>query len=217
MYLAGTRLNHSAKATLLGKEERGERREVRDGGGGSEDILVPRVRHERLPDAPSLPSPLPPLPHPLPGAHGLPSPPLPKRRRIPLFDLLFQDALLLLSPKPLPSLPSLSVTPSLLSALDPAGLVLCAVCRDHIRLLDQANQLPCTHLFHAHCITPWLHLHASCPLCRLRLHPPHHSPVSDLRSQLIARLSDLTDHDFYGLRTTLTHIASRLPLSQPPL
>ncbi|BAU02406.1 hypothetical protein VIGAN_11192900 [Vigna angularis var. angularis] len=91
-----------------------------------------------------------------------------------LFSVVFHDALLLLSPKPLPAkpypLPSVNVTPSLLPALDPNGIVFCAVCKDQISLFDaEAKQLPCKHLYHAGCITPWLDLHASCPLCRLCL------------------------------------------------
>ncbi|KAG2408283.1 hypothetical protein LR48_Vigan01g222400 [Vigna angularis] len=92
----------------------------------------------------------------------------------PFFGVVFHDALLLLSPKPLPAkpcpFPSVNVTPSLLSALDPNGVVFCTVCKDQISLFDaEAKQLPYKHLYHASCITPWLDLHASCPLSRLRL------------------------------------------------
>ncbi|XP_020223718.1 E3 ubiquitin-protein ligase RNF181 [Cajanus cajan] len=147
----------------------------------------------------------------------------------PLFDVVFQDALLLLSPKPLPSkpppIPSISVTASLLSELDPNGVVLCAVCKEPMGLEAEAKQLPCKHLYHADCITPWLRLHASCPLCRFRLHEDHqplqdhdhdedNAVVTEIRRDLIARLTDLTEDDFFGLRTTLSHIASRHALIQ---
>ncbi|TKY49504.1 E3 ubiquitin-protein ligase RING [Spatholobus suberectus] len=137
----------------------------------------------------------------------------------PLFDVVFQDALLLLSPaprplpsKPRPTLPSVPVTPSLLSGLDPNGVVLCAVCKDQIALGAEAKQLPCKHLYHADCITPWLELHASCPLCRFRLEEEEEEGdgvMTEISSELIARLTELTEEDFYGLRTTLGHIASR--------
>lgn len=134
----------------------------------------------------------------------------------PLFDVVFQDALLLLSPNPNPKpppLPSLHVTPSLLHDLDPDGVVLCAVCKDQITLHALAKQLPCKHLYHADCITPWLDLHASCPLCRFRLEEEEeqqdHAVMTEIRTELIARLTELTEEDFYGLRTTLNHIASR--------
>ncbi|KAG4950555.1 hypothetical protein AAZX31_15G250400 [Glycine max] len=146
-----------------------------------------------------------------------------------LFDVVFQDALLLLNPnpnpnpKPLPSkplpLPSLHVTPSLLSSLDPNGVVLCAVCKDQITLNAQAKQLPCQHLYHSDCITPWIELNSSCPLCRFRLEEEEEeggdadadadAVMTEIRREIIARLTELTEEDFYGLRTTLSHIASR--------
>ncbi|BAT99089.1 hypothetical protein VIGAN_10047200 [Vigna angularis var. angularis] len=58
----------------------------------------------------------------------------------PLFDLILQDALLLISPKPLPTkrhpFPSVNVTPSVLFTLDPNGFVFFAVCKDQISLFD---------------------------------------------------------------------------------
>ncbi|KAK7271623.1 hypothetical protein RJT34_27675 [Clitoria ternatea] len=134
----------------------------------------------------------------------------------PLFDVVFQDALALLSPSPpqpskTPHVPSTPVTLSLLSDLDPNGVVLCAVCKDQIALHSQAKQLPCKHLYHADCITPWLEIHATCPLCRFRLVEEARvdGVVTEIRTELIARLTELTEDDFYGLRTTLNHIASR--------
>ncbi|XP_027341287.1 E3 ubiquitin-protein ligase RNF181-like [Abrus precatorius] len=134
-----------------------------------------------------------------------------------LFDVVFQDALALLSPRQtLPSktraLPLISVTPALLSDLDPNGVVLCAVCKDQIALHAEAKQLPCKHLYHADCITPWLDLHASCPLCRFQIEDEEEEDdavMTEMRRELIARLTELTEGDFYGLRTTLNHIASR--------
>ncbi|KAG5015813.1 E3 ubiquitin-protein ligase RING1 [Glycine max] len=137
-----------------------------------------------------------------------------------LFDVVFQDALLLLNPpssKPRP-LPSLHFTPSLLSSLDPNGVVRCAVCKDQITPHAEAKQLPCKHLYHSDCITPWLELHASCPLCRFRLEEEDEEGgdgvMTKIRREIIARLTVLTEEDFYGLRTTLNHIASRHALIQ---
>ena len=73
---ASSLLPFSATATTTTTTDGG------DGDGGSENLLVPRVRHERVPDSPTLPSPLPSLPHPLPWTHGLPKPLPRKRRRI---------------------------------------------------------------------------------------------------------------------------------------
>ncbi|XP_017413024.1 uncharacterized protein LOC108324596 [Vigna angularis] len=60
----------------------------------------------------------------------------------PLFDV-FQDTLLLLSSKPLSAkprpLPSVNVTPSLLSVLDLNGVIFFAVCKDQIFLDAKAK------------------------------------------------------------------------------
>uniref|UniRef100_A0A1J3GF64 RING-type E3 ubiquitin transferase n=2 Tax=Noccaea caerulescens TaxID=107243 RepID=A0A1J3GF64_NOCCA len=48
------------------------------------------------------------------------------------------------------------------------GLV-CAVCKELYSLGTETTQLPCLHLYHAHCIVPWLSARNSCPLCRYEL------------------------------------------------
>jgi hypothetical protein len=48
------------------------------------------------------------------------------------------------------------------------GLV-CAVCKELYSLGTETTQLPCLHLYHAHCIVPWLSARNSCPLCRFEL------------------------------------------------
>lgn len=134
-----------------------------------------------------------------------------------LFDVVFQDALALFSP---PSstktravtVPVIAVTPAILSNLDQNGIVLCAVCKDQIAVDAEAKQLPCDHLYHSDCITPWLEIRGSCPLCRFRLTEEEEEEYDDgsaIRRELMVRLSELTEDDFYGLRTTLNHIVSR--------
>lgn len=146
----------------------------------------------------------------------------------PLFDVVFQDALALLSPPPPPpphktraAIPAMPVTHALLSRLDPNGVVFCAVCKDPIAVDAEAKLLPCDHLYHSDCITPWLLLRNSCPLCRFRISEVEEEEeeidddvvdernASAIRRQLMVRLSELTEDDFYGLRITLNHIASR--------
>ncbi|KAG7549064.1 Zinc finger RING-type [Arabidopsis thaliana x Arabidopsis arenosa] len=48
------------------------------------------------------------------------------------------------------------------------GLV-CAICKELFTLSNETTQLPCLHLYHAHCIVPWLSARNSCPLCRYEL------------------------------------------------
>ncbi|CAH8385897.1 unnamed protein product [Eruca vesicaria subsp. sativa] len=45
----------------------------------------------------------------------------------------------------------------------------CAVCKEVFSLGNETLQLPCLHLYHAHCIVPWLSARNSCPLCRYEL------------------------------------------------
>ncbi|CAH2210126.1 jg21406, partial [Pararge aegeria aegeria] len=37
---------------------------------------------------------------------------------------------------------------------------------------ETVTRLECEHFFHQACITPWLELHATCPICRRSLMPP---------------------------------------------
>lgn len=45
----------------------------------------------------------------------------------------------------------------------------CAICKDALVPGTEVNQLPCSHLYHAGCILPWLSTRNSCPLCRYEL------------------------------------------------
>lgn len=45
----------------------------------------------------------------------------------------------------------------------------CAICKDQMFLGTEANQLPCSHIYHSYCIKPWLSVRNSCPLCRFEL------------------------------------------------
>ncbi|XVE90134.1 hypothetical protein DITRI_Ditri20bG0053700 [Diplodiscus trichospermus] len=47
--------------------------------------------------------------------------------------------------------------------------VQCSVCLEDIKIGSEAKEMPCKHKFHGGCITPWLELHSSCPVCRYRL------------------------------------------------
>lgn len=45
----------------------------------------------------------------------------------------------------------------------------CAICMEDFRLHEEAKKLPCKHYFHQPCITEWLKLHGTCPVCRKNL------------------------------------------------
>lgn len=45
----------------------------------------------------------------------------------------------------------------------------CSVCMDDFVLEETVKKLRCEHLFHENCITPWLQMHATCPVCRKTL------------------------------------------------
>lgn len=45
----------------------------------------------------------------------------------------------------------------------------CAICMEDFNLHEEAKKLPCKHYFHEPCISEWLKLHGTCPVCRKNL------------------------------------------------
>lgn len=43
----------------------------------------------------------------------------------------------------------------------------CTICLETLKQGDEVKKLPCGHVFHAACVTPWLmKRRAVCPVCR---------------------------------------------------
>ncbi|CAF96193.1 unnamed protein product, partial [Tetraodon nigroviridis] len=45
----------------------------------------------------------------------------------------------------------------------------CAVCIEGYRPNDVVRILPCRHVFHKHCVDPWLQEHRTCPMCKMNI------------------------------------------------
>ncbi|KAK4352901.1 hypothetical protein RND71_028419 [Anisodus tanguticus] len=45
----------------------------------------------------------------------------------------------------------------------------CTVCMERFESSIGAKQVTCGHVFHSHCLTNWLSLHNTCPLCRFQV------------------------------------------------
>jgi len=46
---------------------------------------------------------------------------------------------------------------------------MCPVCQDELKIKQDVVEMPCKHIYHPHCLEPWLKLHNSCPTCRYEL------------------------------------------------
>ncbi|KAG8014706.1 hypothetical protein GBF38_003313 [Nibea albiflora] len=45
----------------------------------------------------------------------------------------------------------------------------CAVCIESYKPNDVIRILPCRHVFHKHCVDPWLQDHRTCPMCKMNI------------------------------------------------
>ncbi|GAA6016096.1 hypothetical protein JCM10207_004442 [Rhodosporidiobolus poonsookiae] len=90
-----------------------------------------------------------------------------------LLNDLMEQAAGRAGPQPAPDdmiekLPRIQITQDL---LDHDTITTCAVCQDAFALSDETIALPCKHLFHTDCLTPWLKNSGTCPTCRYALVP----------------------------------------------
>lgn len=73
---------------------------------------------------------------------------------------------------PVPVTPSANVlrTNTILTSLEPAADVMCAICQSHEQPTERDAQWrilrPCSHQFHRSCIDRWFSQHVHCPVCR---------------------------------------------------
>ncbi|KAF7846923.1 hypothetical protein BT93_L3570 [Corymbia citriodora subsp. variegata] len=51
----------------------------------------------------------------------------------------------------------------------------CAICKENLVVNDEMQELPCKHMYHLHCLKPWLDEHNSCPICRYELQTDDHA------------------------------------------
>ncbi|XP_035491883.1 RING finger protein 150a isoform X2 [Scophthalmus maximus] len=65
----------------------------------------------------------------------------------------------------------------------------CAVCIEGYRPNDVVRILPCRHVFHKHCVDPWLQDHRTCPMCKMNI-------LKALGIQLNADCSDEIPPDY---------------------
>lgn len=54
---------------------------------------------------------------------------------------------------------------------DSDSITSCPICQDAYTLSEETLVLPCKHLFHVDCLTPWLKNSGTCPTCRYALVP----------------------------------------------
>lgn len=45
----------------------------------------------------------------------------------------------------------------------------CPICNEDFVAQNKVLRLPCSHLYHSHCVMPWLEMKQNCPICRQSL------------------------------------------------
>ncbi|XP_026326186.1 E3 ubiquitin-protein ligase RNF115-like [Hyposmocoma kahamanoa] len=74
-------------------------------------------------------------------------------------------------PPPLPRDQIAAIPNEPVTAEQAATNTSCSVCWEAFTIGETISRLDCGHIFHSTCISPWLQLHATCPICRRSLLP----------------------------------------------
>ncbi|KAI8375344.1 hypothetical protein EDC96DRAFT_496902 [Choanephora cucurbitarum] len=56
----------------------------------------------------------------------------------------------------------------------------CIICQEHFTSALDLCVLPCEHKYHSECITKWLHVNSSCPICRSTVDEQTTEPIDQL-------------------------------------
>lgn len=72
---------------------------------------------------------------------------------------------------------------------------MCSVCCEALEALTSVSRLPCGHVYHPHCVEPWLHRHCTCPSCRYELPTDDESFEEGRASRMALRKLPLTEQD----------------------
>ena len=56
----------------------------------------------------------------------------------------------------------------------------CAICLQKFALQDSVTVLKCPHLFHVHCLQPWLVIQNKCPMCRVAIESIYDPPINNV-------------------------------------
>lgn len=56
----------------------------------------------------------------------------------------------------------------------------CCICLSAYENGTELRELPCNHHFHCNCIDKWLHMNATCPLCKFNILKPNSSSSEEV-------------------------------------
>ncbi|KAL3067898.1 hypothetical protein niasHS_016487 [Heterodera schachtii] len=73
----------------------------------------------------------------------------------------------------------------------------CPICFANLNEGDQSEALPCAHVFHQHCLTKWLTMNSSCPVCRKVVGQKKKSDQRNQPSSSQMRYASEYDDHFY--------------------